>query len=159
MSHSNKSAVISIDRIVARAYSRATELVERVRTAVLNLFPETIHQKVKISIQNIEGQGRIPITVVKAILENKKACETTTDYIFKQLPQKDRIILQDTVTQRLDEHCVFFVRIDKQSALLDKLQLATNPDVIAVKLRLRQYPRCNQSDAENLIRQRLQSIH
>ena len=44
-----------VDRIEVRAYSRATEVPERVQKALLNLFPESIREQVVVTEEMTGG--------------------------------------------------------------------------------------------------------
>jgi len=142
-------------RVEARAYSRATEIVERVNAAVLNVFPEELRSKVQMTSTRTEGYNQIPIVVIAATTEDKPSSETTADYLLRTLSSTDRETLLSTIRQRLDDRCVLFIRLDKQAAYLGRLQLATESDVISIQLHIRQYPRCIQEKAITFIQERL----
>ena len=136
-----------IDRIEIRAHSRATEVLERVKEAILNLFPEVTKEIVTITSKTTEGHLQIPIVIVTAILEKRKHCEATFSHIIEKLTLTDRMTLARTLDLRLDEKCVLFLRIDKQAAFLNDVRLSTDPDMISVKIHLRQYPRCEREES------------
>jgi RNA binding exosome subunit len=139
--------VSSVVKIEARAYCRATEVPDKVALAINNLYPEEFRELVEFESTGVEGHSGDKIQVLRSELKDKVRCEITLDYIFGKLRETDRRYLHDTLLQRLDENCVFFVRIDKQAAFLDKVVLARGPDVISVQVHIRQYPRCKQDDA------------
>ncbi len=147
-----------IARIEARAYSRATEVRERVQTAVLNLYPEDYRERVKIKKTKTESHHRIPIIVITATLGNKKGCEVTLDSIFEKLSEYDRKAILRSLDLRLNEQCTLFLRIDKQSSLIERVELAKDPDPISVSIHIRQYPRCVQEEAKAYIIQHLENI-
>ncbi|RDE13325.1 MAG: hypothetical protein C4K49_08785 [Candidatus Thorarchaeota archaeon] len=135
----------------ARGHSRPTEILERVSTAVLNVFPEELRGRVKVETQMAEGYNRTTIAVISAVLRAKSPCETAVRHLLRELSSDDRRTLAATLMQRIDERCVLFVRIDKQAAYLGHLKLATGPDMISVKVHIQQYPRCTQETAASLI--------
>jgi hypothetical protein len=145
-------------RVEARAYSRATEIVERVTTAILNVFPEEIRDKAKVNTTKTEGYNQVPILVISAVVADKVSSKIAADHLLKALSPGDRQAVLETLKQRLDDHCVLFVRIDKQAAYLGHLQLAAELDVISVQVQVRQYPRCVQEEAMAFIRERLAAV-
>ncbi len=145
-------------RFEARGHSRPTEIVERVKTAVLNVFPEELRSRVKVETETAEGYNRPPIDVISAVLRSKLPCETAVRHLLTELSPDDRKTLASTLMQRIDERCVFFVRIDKQAAYLGHLKLATGPDMISVQIHIQQYPRCAQETAASLIEGLLKEI-
>jgi len=141
----------------ARAYSRATEVSERVVAAILNLYPEKFRELVELESTKVEGQSGDVILVVESKLKDKIGSEATLDYIFGKLKENDRRRLGNSLTDRIDKNCLFFVRIDKQAAFLDDIVLAKGPDVISIQIHIRQYPRCRQEDVRTMLEDRLRA--
>ncbi|MFW9918053.1 MAG: RNA-binding domain-containing protein [Candidatus Thorarchaeota archaeon] len=139
-----------IDRIEARAFSRATEVPERVRTALLTLFPEDIQEHVILTEETTEGHHKNPIRILNATLEHPFTDETSR-FIFSHLTQSDMDSLLKTFERRIDEDCTFFLRIDKQAAYLGYIEMAMAPDVISLQIYIRKLPRCRPTDAKALI--------
>ncbi|MFX0054014.1 MAG: RNA-binding domain-containing protein [Promethearchaeota archaeon] len=137
-----------ISKIEARAYSRGTEIVERVTEAVLNLYPEELRDSVEIEAEATESHKNTEIIVILASIEKKAYCAQTFARIIESLSEKERKTLRRTLSRRLDDQCVLFLRIDKQASYLGEIRLASNSDVISVRVHLREYPRCLRSDAE-----------
>ena len=137
-------------KIEARAYSRATELPERVESAILNLFPEGFRKDVEMSSTKAESHSGYKIQIVVAQLRSKLGCESTLDHILAGFDDRDRRRLRNSLIRRLNENCLFFLRIDKQAAFQGKIELADGPDIISVRIGIRQYPSCKQEDAVTL---------
>jgi len=150
MSDSSGSAGAFIGRVEVSAFSRATEIMERVETAILNLFPESLRERVKISRTSAEGHLKVPLVIVSAVMENKSRCKSMFSWLLSSITKSDRRHLLQSIEKRLSEDCVFFLRIDKQAAYLGNLQLAQVHDVISVKIHFRNFPRCKFSEAEEL---------
>jgi RNA binding exosome subunit len=147
-----------IHKIEARVYSRATEIIDRVTTAILNLFPEDVRKNVSITQEKVEGQSGDDICILSGLLKVQDACELTFDFILNNMEKKDRRTLKRSLDLRLSDNCVFFLRIDKQGAYLEKIRLANNADVIRARFYFRDSPRCKKEDAMLLIEQRLRDV-
>lgn len=147
-----------VAKIEARAYSRETEVSERVAKAILNLYPEKFRELVGLESTKVEGQAGDKILIVKSILEDRIGCEATLDYVLSRMEDIDRRRLSNSLIQRVDENCIFFVRIDKQAAFFDNIVLAKNPDVISIQIHLRQYPKCRQDDVRAMLKDRLRAV-
>jgi RNA binding exosome subunit len=145
-----------IRKIEARAYARATEISERVSSAILGVFPENVRQNVSISEEKAEGLSGDSISIISGLLDNRNECEISFDYMLKQMEKTDLRAIKRTLDLRLSDNCVFFLRIDKQGAFLGKLRLTDNADVIRTKIYFRDSPRCKKKDAIVLIEKRLQ---
>jgi RNA binding exosome subunit len=144
-----------VAKVEARAYSRATEISDRVIIAILNLYPEKYRELVEFESTKAEGQSGDDILIVGSNLKDKEGCETTLDYILGKLEDRDRRRLSNSLTRRIDRNCIFFIRIDKQRAFLDEIVLENGPDVIIVKIHIRQYPRCRQEEVIAMVEDRL----
>ena len=155
MSNSEEPPEAFIDRIEARAYSRVTEIPERVESAILNIFPKDVRDRIRIERTVTEGHARNTITVISGFLNHKRSCEDTLTTLLSTLTQNERKELTRNLSQRLDDKCIFFLRIDKQAAYLERMKLATGLDVISIRIHIRQYPRCVRKNAEEFIRSRL----
>ena len=147
-----------VAKVEARAYSRATEVPDRVVAAILNLYPEKFRELVEFESTKVEGQSGDGILIVESKLRDKVGCEATLDYIFEKLEERDRRRLGNSLTRRIDRNCLFFIRIDKQAAFLDNIVLAKGPDVISVQIHIRQYPKCRLEDAMKMLEDRLGSV-
>lgn len=150
------AAMPFISKIEARAYARATEITERVSTAILGIFPENIRQNVSITEEKTKGQSGDSISILSGLLKNRDDCEITFDFILKQLEKSDLRAIKRSLDLRLNNNSVFFLRIDKQGAFLGKMKLANNTDVIRARFYFRDRPRCKKKDAILLIEKRLQ---
>jgi RNA binding exosome subunit len=128
-----------------------------VSTAICGIFPEDVRQNVSFSEEIAEGQSGDSISIVTGLLDNRNECEISLDYMLKQMEKKDRRAIKRTLDLRLNNNCVFFLRIDKQGAFLGKIRLADNADVIRTRIYFRDSPRCIKKDAISLIEKRLQN--
>jgi RNA binding exosome subunit len=146
-----------VAKIEARAFSRATEVPERITEAILNLYDEEFRELVQFESTKVEGHSGDAILIVESILKDKSGCEATLDHIFGGLDERDRRRLRNSLLRRIDRNCLFFVRIDKQAAFLDNIKLARGPDVISIQVHIQQYPKCRQEDARTMLENRLYS--
>ena len=144
-----------VAKVETRAYSRATEVSDKVVTAILNLYPEKFRELVELESTKVEGQSGDERLIVGSMLKDKEGCKTTLDYIFGKFEKRDRRRLSNSLTRRIDRNCIFFIRIDKQAAFLDEIVLEKGPDVIIVKIHIRQYPSCRQEDVIEMLEDRL----
>jgi RNA binding exosome subunit len=145
-----------IRKIEARAYARATEVPERVSTAILSIFPESVRQNISISEERAEGQSGDSISIISGLLDNRDECEISFEYMLKNMEKTDLRAIKRTLDLRLSDNCALFLRIDKQGAFLGKVRLSDNADVIRTKIYFRDSPRCKKKDAILLIEKHLQ---
>jgi len=147
-----------VTKIEARAYSRATEVPERVIEAILNLYAEKFRELVQFGSTKVEGYSGDEILIVESVLKDKAGCEATLDHIFGKLDERNLRHLRNSLSRRIDRNCFFFVRIDKQAAFLDDIRLAKGPDVISIQVHIQQYPKCRQEEAKAMLKNRLDLV-
>ena len=90
---------IFVGKVEAQAFSRATEIVERVESAVLNIFPNEFLDHVKTTRTLTEGHLQVPVIIISATLEGKKRCEPLVTNIISNLSESDKKYLLK---------CIFF---------------------------------------------------
>ncbi|MFW9955982.1 MAG: RNA-binding domain-containing protein [Candidatus Thorarchaeota archaeon] len=146
-----------VNKIEARAYARATEILERVASSVQSVFPENLRQNLVMSKSKAEGQAGDAIVVITATLEGQENCEPVIDYVFEQMDSQSRRAIEHSLDIRLDDDCVFFLRIDKQAAFLGSMKIAGESDLISARFHFKQYPRCKREEVLLLIENRLRS--
>jgi len=146
-----------VNKIEARAYTRATEVQERVTSSVQSVFPENLRQKLVMSRSKAEGQAGDSIQVITAILEGQENCEPVIDYVFEQMDSQSRRAVERSLDIRLDDDCIFFLRIDKQAAFLGSIKIAGESDLISARFHFKHYPRCKREEVLLLIENRLSS--
>jgi hypothetical protein len=149
------SSALFIGKIQVRAHSRGTEIVERVVSAVCNLLPESMREEQHVSITKTEGQAGDSILVIEMLVKKRKACTRILDHLFHHFSRADRFWIANSLEDRLDEQCTLFLRIDKQAAYLGRIEIATGPDVISLRIHFRNYPRCEREQAKAFIEKRL----
>jgi RNA binding exosome subunit len=150
MSNSTESTEPFVERLEARAYSRATELPERVSQAILNLFPEDVRKRVKLSTSSVEGHQGIPMLIITGVLKAKKLTEPSVTFLFENLSTGELSSIEQSLDQRIED-CTLFLRIDKQAAYLEQIEMAINTDVISLQITVKNWPRCSDSDIRGLI--------
>lgn len=153
MPDSKESSQAYVDRIVARAYSRATEVPERVKESILHLFPEETRELLLFTETQTLGHSRTPIIIQEGLLKDRKNCRKSVEYLVSKLTEGELNHLQNTLDRRIDEECTFFLRIDKQAAYLGRIELAQVTDVISLQFHIRKMPSCSPEDAMELIHQ------
>ncbi len=72
------------------------------------------------------------------------------------MEKTDRRAIKRSLDLRLNSNSVFFLRIDKQGAFLEKMKLANNTNIIRARFYIRDRPRCKKKDAILMIEKRLQ---
>ena len=72
---------IFVGKVEAKKFSRATEIVERVESAVLNIFPNEFLDHVKTTRTLTEGHLQVPVIIISATLEGKTELDAVVTYL------------------------------------------------------------------------------
>ena len=118
--------------IKLRAIAQATEVQDRVLKAMV--FASCIEA---VIITKMQGHFGNPIIVFEAELKKTADIRRFIDSFAQTAIFSE---LADQVDARTDESCVFHFRLDKQKSYLGELALATDHDVIDVKMKVAVYP-------------------
>ena len=112
----------------------ATEDEEKVRRAVLNLFPHDVEPPTLDSV-SLTGYFGDPIKALKMMVKNRKPAEELLLNIVRSLNTLDQTTLIGELHKRLDETKNLYIRLDKQRALKGQMVLERH-DSIRVKASL-----------------------
>lgn len=120
------------------AFCHATESLEKVKRAILNLLPQELRRtyEARLSVELLKGYYGNPIAVVRLKLSNKTHASLTLWRILEALEAADVSALDSSVDVRLDRSGNLYLRFDKQMAFLGRVKLYEGDDVVRVKAKL-----------------------
>lgn len=125
---------------------RATEDIEKVKDSIKSLTPfdwnvendEEKGRNLIIDEERTEGQFGNSITILKLKL-NKKDCLDVFKNIIGKLSTEEKDLIKESIDERTDDNCFFYIRLDKQSAFNNSIQLGKD-DAIQFSIKLAAYP-------------------
>ncbi len=126
---------MKIDGIIISAICYSTEDPEKVARAIETLIPFEF----EIKASNATGHYGNPIKFLEVELRKKREIKTFWNHLMEKL-NEEREILLEFIEELVDEDGVLYIRIDKQSAYLGKVELAGTSDSIMVRIKLVTYP-------------------
>jgi len=117
--------------LYARAFCHSTEDLEKVKRSMTNALGD-----VELKVTSTEGYHGNPILLLNA---------TVTDMddiveFFSKLGPDEREIILETLGSRLDDSCNLFVRLNKQAAFKEDVQLESGDDVISIRIHVNAFP-------------------
>ncbi len=122
---------IKIRQVEFRTHAHATESIQKVANALLNLVPGLDLEK-KIEFGNLSGTFGQRITDIHLILKKQNEIKGFIQNLAENLSSKDKSTLTRQFTNRLDEKFKFYIRLDKQKALKGNFTIAKNKDAIQI---------------------------
>ncbi len=131
------------NRIVLRAFCRATEEEEKVAEALL--FAAGLAEPPAIGITELEGYGGAPFVSMELEIGRQQDIRS----FWNSLPAEVISGVLETLEGRLDEENILHFRLDKQKAYLGRFSLASGGDVIAVEARVLSYPSSREAALKN----------
>jgi len=125
---------MNVHHITFRASVAATESDDRVKTA-LSLF--LFDNETKAT--QTEGHFGNPIIILEG-KDRGKDCARFMELVKSSLSENELETLKNERCERIDDDCCFHIRFDKQAAFEGKVRMATNPDAIIAKIKLKAFP-------------------
>ncbi len=125
---------MSFHSLAFRAFCQATEDEEKVKKALL--FASGAEN---VESHMSEGYHGNSILIITASIHNRKRIES----FFRRLSEPDLRQLLDSLDARVDDDGNMFLRLDKQKALLEELEMSDDDadDVISGRGNIKAYPK------------------
>ena len=122
-------------RIDVQASVQATEDVEKVQTAIQNLFPQDILNSLDFKTTTLRGHYHNPIILMETQLTNPDLIEQTLTNMGQKLTSSDRNQIAQTFASRINQKGQVFLRLNKQEAYLGQIRIINRGDSIRVVIR------------------------
>jgi len=133
------SAKVQIGFIELQVFAHATEDPDKVTKAIRNMFPSIHRDEVSFSQSSLKGHHGNPIMLFKTKIQKKPIIYAFIENLSSQLADESKKMLFMNIERHLDDKGSLFIRLDKQSALLNKLELEyEDPIRIQIKFNIRQ---------------------
>lgn len=124
-----------ISYIDIRVFVHATEDIDKVVKAVHNILPPGLAEKIVFKKTSLKGHYKNPIVLLEKRMKERDAVKAVFEKLASGLNNMDRELLNNEITQHLDKRNLF-IRLDKQSAYLNKLKLCST-DPIHFRIRFK----------------------
>ena len=123
---------IAIARVLISTHGHATEDIDKVKQAILNILPQNLRSKVSIEEETIVGYYGNPIVRLKIVLEGSDALEFVKN-ILSKMSESDKRLLLSTLDARYNRKTnELYLRLSKQDAYLGSIILYDGDDVIKI---------------------------
>jgi len=121
------SSKVPVTHIDVRAFAHATEDEEKVLSAVRNILPQQVSERIVFKKSNLSGHHGNPITLFEAKIKEKDHVKAFLEKLASSLSVLDKEILGSEIQQHIEGGCLY-IRLDKQAAYLNEFKLgATDP--------------------------------
>ncbi len=114
----------------------ATEDPGKVQVALDTVFPSTLRKL--FTRRYLEGHHGNPIVTVNAKLTKAADIKIFTQHFVPKLPHSEKLIILRNLNLLTDSEGNLFIRVDKQSAFQELMQL-TEHDPIRVKIKFSRF--------------------
>ena len=127
--------------------AHATEDPDKVTQAIKNLFPPIHRDEVSFTQTSLKGHHGNPITLYKTRIQKKPIITAFIENLSSQLNNENKKTLHKNIERHIDEKGSLFIRLNKQSALLNKIELEYE-DPIRIQIKFNIW----QKSKENMIK-------
>lgn len=143
---------IKLSTVEISVFKHATESMEKVREALLNLFPPEDRKRVEgeLKYEWLEGVYGNPIVLIR-VKVRPPLSERLVRRIADGLPKEDKNYLAITLNRRLNGDTLY-VRLDKEAAYLGSFNVRERGDVIKLAIKLTRRGR-NRREVEEFLRE------
>ncbi|WP_456474203.1 RNA-binding domain-containing protein [Candidatus Pyrohabitans sp.] len=114
-------------RVKATCFAHATEEVEKVKQALINIFPT----EVEVRQSQARGQFGNPIIILEAEVKKQPEIRAFLKRLIESLPSGDIERLRSEIERRFEEGR-FYIRLDKMHAYSGRLRLGQGLQVVLV---------------------------
>ncbi len=128
--------MIPVLGVKATVFCRSTEDPEKVKKALLSLFPFPVD----VDVQEIRGMLGNVFYMMSAEVRKKSLARKVWRHVWDKLPEEDREYLRENVEKHVDPIGRLHLRFDKEAAYLGELRLAEGGRVVKAVFRLEAYP-------------------
>lgn len=129
--------MIHVRQIEASTHCHATEDCSKVIQALKNVFPTDVSLNMDISREVVRGYYGNPIELYRVRLEGEH-CTKVLHNVIGRLSPDDRRVLIMTLNIRFDKKTKkLYLRLNKQSAFNNRLELMDSDDVIKIVFSLK----------------------
>jgi RNA binding exosome subunit len=121
-------------------FTHATEDLEKVKSAVTNTMPNDIISSIVFTQTTMSGHYGNPIIELRVMIDDRRIAYEILRKIISELSSLDSTTLDGEFKNHLDSRNRFYIRLDKQQALLGKPVIALG-DSISLMFRVSNYPK------------------
>ena len=122
------SSRVPIGYIDIRVFAHATEDTEKVLSAIRNVLPTDLVDRVVFKKTSLTGHYRNPLILFETRVKEKDAVKAVFEKLASSLGSLDKELLNNEIKQRLDKGN-FYIRLDKQSAFLNEFKLCSRDPI------------------------------
>ena len=131
---------ITIVKVELSFSVHATEDVEKNMKAIQNIVPPEIIEDSIIKQEKLEGGYGNPIEFFQVTFTRKKEIDIVIQNIALKLSSKEKKSLAEEFSERFDrDKSTLYLRITKESASKNKLQITSSSSAIKIAIKLRSF--------------------
>lgn len=123
-----------IHNIRFREFVYEDEDLDELKQAILNIFPDA-----EIEIEEAEGLTENRILILTGVISKKRQ---TKDFFNKLLELNSKVLdkLINDLDKKVDENGNLFLRLSKEDAIDEKINIVDSGDSIHLKIKIAAYP-------------------
>lgn len=122
------SSKLPVTHIDIRVFAHATEDEEKVLAALRNTLPQQASENIALKRTSLTGHHGNPIILFEAKIKDKNHIRAFFENLAYKLGNLDKEILSSEIEHHIDKGCLY-IRLDKQSAYLNEIRLATTDPI------------------------------
>ena len=130
-----------IHSIQINVFEKKEENLESVKSSFSIILPiDYKKEKIEINYEKLEGFRENIIHSFTLIAKKQRHIKIFIENLFTNLHKKDIEKLKNEIDSRLNDEGFFYIRLDKQSFLKNRIILTDSGDCFHFKIKLAAYP-------------------
>lgn len=125
---------VPVSFIEVQAFIHVTEDTNKTMQAVTTVLPHIYQDEISFTTANLKGHHGNPIILIKTRITQGEIAEAFIDNLASKLGEKHKEYISKNIARHLDEKGSFYLRLDKQAAFLNNLELGSE-DSIRIQIR------------------------
>lgn len=121
--------------IEVQAFIHVTEDADKTMKAVINVFPPMHSDEIPFTRANLKGHHGNPILLIKTRIKKGGIAKAFIHNLASKIGERNKEVLRENIGRHVDEKGSFYLRLDKQAAFLNRLELGSE-DSIRIQIRL-----------------------
>ena len=134
--------------IKINVFVKPEEDEEKLKNALLSIIPFDIKkEKVKLTRSIADGFDNRKIVILEIVIVKERLTNQFLNALIEKLSDKEKDLLVKQ-ENRLDEECCFFIRLDKQKLLEDKIRITDAGECFHIAISVAAYPKKKENARE-----------
>lgn len=132
--------------VKVRVLAKPEEDKEQIEKSLRDLVPFNIEdEKINLEKHSAEGFGDRKIMILEVTLQKDRHINVFLKDLVEKLGEKQCRLILEQIESRLDEHLIFYLRLEKQTLMLGTYELTDTGDCFHIHFSVACFPKSREA--------------